>query len=158
MCNSGDSDSEGACLPVVLTTASVVINARSSIVSFVAAVQMSVPEFDAARADYIAGVAAALGRAESAVAIVSVEGVVTRRRLLADSVRVETAVTVAADEAESVARSVTADNLNSALASRGLRVAEVADVTVSAAGGADSTTPRQPPTFTERSNHVCLSI
>ena len=107
---------------------------------------MGVSEFDSARADYIAGVAVALGRDESAVEIVSVVEVVTRRRLLDVSVLVETAVTVAEDEAESVARSVTADNLNSVLAVRGISVAEVTNVTVLAAGGAPEHTTTMPAT------------
>jgi len=72
---------------------------------------------------------------------VSVVEVVTRRRLLGVSVLVETAVTVPADEAESVASSVTTDNLNSALGSMGITVAEVTDVAVSAAAGSSNTTP-----------------
>ena len=119
-------------------------NTPEWIVSFVAAVQMSASEFDSAWADYIAGVAVALGRDESAVEIVSVVEVVTRRRLLDVSVLVETAVTVAADEAESVARSVTAESLNSVLAVRGIRVAEVTNVTVSAVRGAPEHTTTMP--------------
>ncbi|KAJ1494579.1 hypothetical protein T484DRAFT_1927105 [Baffinella frigidus] len=100
---------------------------------------MSAAQFGAVRADYIAGVAVAFGRAESEVGIVSVVEVATRRRLLSVSVLVETAVTVPAEEAESVASSVTPDNLNSALGSRGMTVEEVTDVAVSTAGSSDST-------------------
>ena len=103
-----------------------------SIVTFVAEVQMNASEFNSSKDDYIAGVAVAMNTTESAVEIVSVVEVVTRRRLLDVSVLVETAVTVPADQAESVASSVTADNLNSVLALLGITVAEVTNVTVSA--------------------------
>jgi len=120
-----------------------------AIVSFKATVQMSIAEFDAVRADYIAGVAVALGRAEADVRIVSVAvmatgkrrsretSVATGRRVAGDRAVVETGVTVPAGEAESVARSITADLLNSALRSRGITLAEV---TVYGADGTSTTT------------------
>ncbi|KAJ1471093.1 hypothetical protein T484DRAFT_1845263 [Baffinella frigidus] len=121
----------------------------TAIVSFKATVQMSIAEFDAVRADYIAGVAVALGRAEADVRIVSVAvmatgkrrsretSVATGRRVAGDRAVVETGVTVPAGEAESVARSITADLLNSALRSRGITLAEV---TVYGADGTSTTT------------------
>ena len=102
---------------------------------------MSAAQFDAVSGDYIAGVADALNVTESEVNITSVEEVVTRRRLLGVSVLVETAVTVPAEEAESVASFITPENLNSALGSRNMTVVEVTDVAVSAAAGSSNSTP-----------------
>ena len=99
-------------------------------VTFKASLQISATEFLGKQGDYIAGVAAALGRAEADVSVVSVVEVVSRRRLLALSVLVETAVLVAAEEADAVAGAVTAAILNDALAAHDMTVSEVTDVQV----------------------------
>jgi hypothetical protein len=109
---------------------------------------MSAAQFDAVSDDYVAGVADALNKSESQVNITSVEEVVTRRRLLGVSVLVDTSVTVNAEEAESVASSVTPENLNSALSSRNMTVVEVTDVAVSTAKPTTASEPTPEPATT----------
>jgi hypothetical protein len=118
------------------------------VVTFTASIQMSAAQFDDVSDVYIAGVADALNVTESDVNITRVEEVVTRRRLLGVSVLVETAVTVPAEEAESVASSVTPENLNSALGSRNMTVVEVTDVAVSTAKPTTASEPTPEPATT----------
>jgi hypothetical protein len=144
-CPAGsDSASSGRAECLSLTTSTTSTSSTTPaplstvVVSFVAAVQMSAADFDGVKAGYIAGVAVALGRAEADVRIVSVVSAIGRRRASARAL-VKTGVTVPAEEAESVSRAVTPDNLNAALGSRGITVAEVTEVSTAAA--ASTTTP-----------------
>jgi hypothetical protein len=102
-------------------------------VTFPASLPMSAEEFDNVRVDYVEGVAVALNKPASDVSIVSVteeDTITTRRRLLSLSVSVETAVKVKNDEVESLVSSVTHENLNNALVSKGITVNEVKEVVV----------------------------
>ena len=83
---------------------------------------------DAKRVVYVAGVAQSLSLAPSAVDIASVTQQFSgrrRRRLLAESVAVETVVTVSKEQASTVAAATTVANLNAALASSGISVGDL---------------------------------
>ncbi|KAJ1476585.1 hypothetical protein T484DRAFT_3088278 [Baffinella frigidus] len=106
----------------------------TSAVTFTGTLAITLSEFNTAkRAAYVAGVAQALSVASSSVAITSVTEQLSRRRLLAASVAVETQVTVSKAKAAGVAAAATSENLNRALASSGISFAAVSAPALAAA-------------------------
>ena len=111
---------------------------EKTVVSFKAAVAMSVAEFDSGkRASYISGVAQSLSVSIESVSIGSVTETISSRRLLATTIAIETIVTVSADEpdpqaaADAITAAATQDNLNAALSSSGIELTAMEPVVVS---------------------------
>jgi hypothetical protein len=107
--------------------------------TFTSTIATSAVGFSAMEADYIEGVATALRHPKEDIRIVSVVEVGFRRRLLTPSVKVETRVSVQADEVVVLSQYVTMEKLNTALAANGIRVEKVTPVVISTA--IDMTTP-----------------
>lgn len=110
-----------------------------STVAFTSTMAMSLAAFDSAKRDaYQTGVAQALSVPIGSVAIGLVTETVSRRRLLSTTIEVETIATVPTEDTESVTGSVTAENINGALADAGM---SVDDITPPEVQGLVATTP-----------------
>ena len=108
------------------TTTTPTTQTTDSTVTFTATLQMTLVEFNTTvREAYTTGVALAFSTQVSNVVIGTVTEVVTRRRLLATSIDVETIVTVPSTQAETLANSTTIETLGNELETVGIPVGDV---------------------------------
>jgi hypothetical protein len=149
----GDDDMTTTPTPVKTTTTTAPTKdtvASVSIVVFTAILFMRLAEFDtAARTAYIAGVAIALDIPTDSVELGSIRALTGLRRLLTNTIAVETIATVPVDQLESALSSVQTENINNALNSSNITMGEVTTPS--------STTVCGTGTYSSFDNSTCIS-